>query len=64
MKLIESSFHNLAPIIDIVKQLTRSGKDKVVVILVKTMPGPIGDGAEGEEEDEHWEDLTSIGMHI
>ena len=62
MKLIESSLRNLAPTIELVKKLTRSGKDYVGVILVETMPGPMGDEAEVEEEDEPREDLTSTGI--
>ena len=53
MKLIGSSLRNLAPTIELIKQLTRSGKDEVWVILVETMPGPMGDKAELEEEDNH-----------
>ena len=33
------------------QKLTRSGKDEVEVILVETMPGPMGGEAEVEEED-------------
>ena len=55
MKLIRSSLRNLAPTIELVEQLTRSGKDEVGVILVETMPGPMGDEAEVEEEDERQE---------
>ena len=62
MKLIGSSLRNLALTIELVKQLTRSGKDEVGVVLVETMPGPMGDEAEVEEEDERQEDLTSIGI--
>ena len=61
MKLIGSSLRNLAATIELVEQLTRSGKDKVGGIFVETMPGPMGDEAEVEEEDKPWEDLTSIG---
>ena len=50
------------PTIELVKQLTRSGKDEVGVILVETMPGTMGDEAEVEEEDEPQEDLTYIGI--
>ena len=62
MKLIESFFCNLTPTEKLVEQLTRSGKDEVGVTLVETMPGPMGDEAQVGEEDEPWEDLTSIGI--
>ena len=60
MKLIGSSLRKLALNIELVEQLTRSGKFKVGVILVETMPVPMGGEAEVEEEDEHREDLTSV----
>ena len=64
MKLIGSSLRNLALTIELVKKLTRSGKDEVEVILVETMPGPMGDKAEVEDEDKTQEDLTSIGITL
>ena len=54
MKLIRSYLRNLDITIELVKQLTRSGKEKVGVILVETMPGPMGDEAKVEEEDDPW----------
>ena len=62
MKLIGSSLRNLAPTIELVEQLTRSGKDEVGVILLETMPGPMGDESNVEKEDDPWEHLTSIGI--
>ena len=62
MKLIESSLRNLAPTIELVEQLTRSGKDKVGVILVETMHGTMGDEDEMKEKDEPREDITSLGI--
>ena len=62
MKLIGNSLCNLALTIELFKQLTRSSKDEVGVILVETMPRPMGDKAEVVDEDEHREDLTSIGI--
>ena len=64
MKLIRSSLHNLDPTIELVEKLTRSGKDEVGVIFVETMPGPMGDKAEVEDEDKPREDLTSIGITL
>ena len=64
MKLIESSLRNLAPTIDLVEQLSRSCKDEVGVILVETMPRPMGGEAKVGEEDEPWEDLTSLGIAL
>ena len=52
----------MAPTIELVDQLTRSGKNEVGFILVETIPGPMGDAAEVEEEEKPQEDLTSIGI--
>ena len=62
MKLIRSSLRNLSLTIYLVKKLTRPGKDEVWVVLIETMPGPMGDKADVEEEDECWKDLTNIGI--
>ena len=64
MKLIRSSLRNLSLTIYLVKKLTRPGKDEVWVVLIETMPGPMGDKAEVEDEDKPREDLTSIGITL